>query len=72
MFCYFNDGDVFQQYIKEFSGRLVIIIGPGPGRGTHTNPTPFSPDFGDSCEWKLLDSQEIGKTKDFIAIYLKS
>lgn len=68
LFCYFNNGPAFKQYIQQYRGRLVIIIGPGQGRGTLTNPEPFAADFGTS-EWVLIDHQEVKDTKDFIAVY---
>lgn len=70
LFCYFNHGQAFKDYIKIYKGTVVFIIGPGPGRGTLTNPEPFSADFGTNG-WELIDNQEIRDTKDFIAVYVK-
>ncbi|XP_066153805.1 uncharacterized protein [Euwallacea fornicatus] len=70
MFCYFNNGPAFRDYIKRFRGVMVVIIGPARGAGRHTDPQPFDPDFGQS-QWQLEAFQEIRQTKDFIAIYLK-
>lgn len=68
LFCYFNNEQAFVEYVANYDGNIIIIIGPGEGRGTHTNPTPFNPNFG--CEqFELLTSQEVKDTKDFIAIY---
>lgn len=71
LFCYFNDGDAFIDYINRYSGDLVFVIGPGEGRGTHTNPAPFTANFGDQM-WTLVDFQEVKNTKDFIAVYGRS
>ncbi|XP_066249053.1 uncharacterized protein [Euwallacea similis] len=70
MFCYFNNGPAFRNYIKHFRGLMVVIIGPAQGAGRHTDPQPFNPDFGQS-HWRLEASQEIRQTKDFIVIYLR-
>ncbi|XP_022113414.2 uncharacterized protein LOC110992058 [Pieris rapae] len=68
LFCYFNDGDAFRDYLKYFSGRVLIIIGSNK-HGVHTNPQPFV-DVGP--EWTLWDSQEVRDSQDFITIYLKN
>lgn len=70
MFCYFNSGDAFREYVKHYHGLVIFIIGPGPGRGTLTNPQPFSADFG-SKEWQLYANQEVKDSKDFIAVYVR-
>ncbi|XP_008195688.1 uncharacterized protein LOC103313644 [Tribolium castaneum] len=70
LFCYFNDGKAFREYISCYKGNLVFIIGPGIGAGRHTDPQPFSPDFG-SSDWILYKSQEVRDTGDFIAVYVR-
>ncbi|XP_031328524.1 uncharacterized protein LOC116159638 isoform X2 [Photinus pyralis] len=69
LFCYFNNGPAFQDYVNAYAGNVIMIIGPGPGRGTHTDPDPFKPKLKDA--WELCDFQEVGDTKDFIAVYAK-
>ncbi|ENN70224.1 uncharacterized protein LOC109545681 [Dendroctonus ponderosae] len=71
MFCYFNDGRAFREYVQRFRGLMIIIIGPDDGSGRHTDPQPFTADFGQSG-WMLVRQQEIKNTKDFIAIYLRN
>lgn len=67
LFCYFNNRPAFEEYLKHFKGKILIIIGPD-GNGVHTDPKPF----GDvTSEWKLLKWQEVRNSKDFIAIYFK-
>ncbi|KAK4884951.1 hypothetical protein RN001_001222 [Aquatica leii] len=69
LFCYFNNGPAFQEYIDVYTGSLIFIIGPGKGRGTHTNPDPFKPNIKEN--WKLCTYEEVGDTKDVIAVYCK-
>ncbi|XP_017772468.1 PREDICTED: uncharacterized protein LOC108559633 isoform X2 [Nicrophorus vespilloides] len=59
LFCYFNDGQAFKEYVDRYEGCLIVIIGPGEGRGTHTDPEPFKPDFGIYSRWNLLSFQEL-------------
>ncbi|KAL0831785.1 hypothetical protein ABMA28_001323 [Loxostege sticticalis] len=69
LFCYFNNRQAFNEYLKYFSGNVIVIIGPADGKGVHTDPKPF----GDVPEeWKLYDSQEVRDSKDFIAIYRRN
>ncbi|XP_075226318.1 uncharacterized protein LOC142327289 isoform X2 [Lycorma delicatula] len=69
LFCYFNYRKPFDDYMCNYKGNCVIIIGPGYGRGTHTNPEPLDPKFSHG-NWILNGAQEIGNTKDFIAVYI--
>ncbi|KAF7270583.1 hypothetical protein GWI33_016474 [Rhynchophorus ferrugineus] len=71
LFCYFNSGPDFRQYVKQYSGKMIIIIGPDEGSGRHTDPQPFSPEFG-SSDWHLVRSQQVKDTGDFIAVYQRS
>lgn len=66
LFCYFNNGVAFAEYMKHYSGQLMVIIGPGYGKGVHTDPLPFD-DFGE--EWSLYKSQEVRNSKDYIVFY---
>nr|XP_023030258.1 uncharacterized protein LOC111518135 [Leptinotarsa decemlineata] len=70
LFCYFNNKVAFQDYIRAYKGNLVLIIGPGNGKGRHTDPEPFDPDFG-STRWTLKDYNEVKDSKDFIAVYTR-
>ncbi|GJQ79172.1 hypothetical protein Trydic_g5421 [Trypoxylus dichotomus] len=71
LFCYFNDGEAFRKYVRGYRGSLIFIIGPGEGKGIHTEPQPFKPDF-ENNNWMLLDYQEVKNTKDFIAAYIRN
>ncbi|XP_063373716.1 uncharacterized protein LOC134661525 [Cydia amplana] len=68
LFCYFNNRPAFEEYLRNFTGKVLIIIGPGDGKGVHTDPRPFG-DVGE--EWTLLKSQEVRSSFDFIAVYLR-
>lgn len=71
LFCYFNNGTAFRDYIQNYEGNIVFIIGPGEGKGHHTDPEPFKTNFGTN-NWKLYDYQEVKDSKDFIAVYIKT
>lgn len=68
LFCYFNNGLAFKEYLDKFSGNVLIIIGPGHGKSVHTDPRPFG-DVPD--QWILHESQEVESTKDYIAVYYR-
>lgn len=69
MFCYFNNREAFENYMKHFTGNVLVLIGPADGKGVHTEPKPF----GDVSEqWILHAWQEVRSSMDFIAVYKKS
>ncbi|XP_055851425.1 uncharacterized protein LOC129915774 [Episyrphus balteatus] len=70
VFCYFNNGKAFHDYLRLYKGSVVIIIGPAPGVGIHTDPPPLKADFCDSG-WKMLKYFNISKD-DIISFYTKS
>lgn len=71
LFCYFNNGPAFHDYVEHYDGNVIFIIGPGKGRGTHTDPQPFSPNF--KCNnWILFNSIEVKNSKDFVAVYIRN
>ncbi|KAG6441639.1 hypothetical protein O3G_MSEX002012 [Manduca sexta] len=67
MFCYFNARAAFENYLNKFSGNVLIIIGPGEGKGVHTEPRPFE----EVDNWKLYKWQEVRQSRDFIAVYVR-
>lgn len=71
LFCYFNNGQAFQEYVKNHPGNVIIIIGSTYGNGRHTDPQPFNVKFPDSSDWKLQCYKEIKNTKDFIVFYVR-
>ncbi|KAM3956309.1 uncharacterized protein ACR2FA_009761 [Aphomia sociella] len=69
LFCYFNNRPAFNEYLKYYSGKVLVIIGPGDGKGVHTDPKPFGDVSGD---WILYKWQEVRDSKDYIAVYCKN
>jgi hypothetical protein len=69
MFCYFNNGPAFREYVRHYQGDFIILIGPKDGVGRHTNPLPFSVEFENVHEWKRVDHTPIGDNQDFMVIY---
>ncbi|KAH8310244.1 hypothetical protein KR044_000165 [Drosophila immigrans] len=45
LFCYFNNREAFLEYLAAFTGSWLILIGPQPDRGIHTDPNPLQPEL---------------------------
>lgn len=45
LFCYFNDKEAFDAYVRAFDGPLIILVGPEACSGTVTDPQPLNPQF---------------------------
>ncbi|XP_017119085.1 uncharacterized protein LOC108140663 [Drosophila elegans] len=43
LFCYFNNRPAFLDYLGVFQGKWLILIGPLPALGIHTDPNPVQP-----------------------------
>uniref|UniRef100_T1HMZ2 Uncharacterized protein n=2 Tax=Rhodnius prolixus TaxID=13249 RepID=T1HMZ2_RHOPR len=67
LFCYFNNGKAFLEYLANYKGNVLIIIGPNV-IGKYTNPMPY--DSNIPSNWKLYN-QRVMYGNDVIAIYLK-
>lgn len=70
LFCYFNDGEAFNNYLITYTGKILLIIGPGNGYNRCTDPLPFDTKlikFG----WKLDRSRKLDNGKDYITVYTK-
>lgn len=68
LFCYFNNRTAFLEYIRMFTGQLVIIIGPVEGSGIVTDPTPMKPQFEDE-QWEFHETIEMLTQPNIIAFY---
>ncbi|XP_017009116.2 uncharacterized protein [Drosophila takahashii] len=54
LFCYFNNRGAFLDYLKVFPGKWLILIGPLPARGIHTDPNPVYPQLPED-QWILRE-----------------
>ncbi|KAH8313706.1 hypothetical protein KR067_010591 [Drosophila pandora] len=54
LFCYFNNRGAFLEYLRVFQGKWLILIGPQPSLGIHTDPNPLQPQFPNE-EWILRE-----------------
>ncbi|XP_022213134.2 uncharacterized protein LOC111068086 [Drosophila obscura] len=43
LFCYFNNRRAFLDYLRIYRGKWLILIGPQPALGIHTDPNPIQP-----------------------------
>ncbi|KAK1122617.1 hypothetical protein K0M31_009061 [Melipona bicolor] len=70
LFCYFNNGPAFCNYVENYKGSLIFVIGPKSNEERWTDPMPFDKKF-DEYGWKLIAKKEMERTNDYIAIYNK-
>lgn len=70
LFCYFNNGPAFCNYIEKYEGNLIFIIGPKDGENRWTDPMPFDPKFNE-YGWRLISYKNLERTNDCIAVYRK-
>ncbi|KZC10502.1 PREDICTED: uncharacterized protein LOC107188612 [Dufourea novaeangliae] len=68
LFCYFNNASAFCDYIKNYRGKLVFVVGPKEDQHRWTDPMPFDKKFND-YGWKLLSKKEIERSDDYITVY---
>jgi hypothetical protein len=69
LFCYFNNGPAFRDYVRHYQGDYILLIGPKDGVGRHTNPLPFSVEFENVNEWQRVDWMEFGDNQDVVVFY---
>lgn len=72
LFCYFNDRNAFNEYVRAYDGKLIIIIGPEACSGTVTDPLPLKPQFEFNSEyrWSIETIVNIDNF-NYIGIYKK-
>ncbi|XP_023164242.2 uncharacterized protein LOC111594975 [Drosophila hydei] len=69
LFCYFNNRSAFLDYLSVFEGKWLILIGPQPAVGIHTDPNPLQPQLPDK-EWALRELCD-WTDQNVVAIYEK-
>ncbi|XP_059611739.1 uncharacterized protein LOC132258429 [Phlebotomus argentipes] len=72
IFCYFNNGLAFWDYLEHFHGDFVIIAGPKAGVGIHTDPTPYALSTENAPKekaWTLKTIIDVADGLNIIAIY---
>ncbi|KAF7395131.1 hypothetical protein HZH66_008305 [Vespula vulgaris] len=69
-FCYFNNGEAFCNYIANYEGSIIFVIGPAEGQERSTDPLPFDEKFA-KYNWKLLTKRPIMNFKDYIVVYTR-
>ncbi|XP_012288628.1 uncharacterized protein LOC105704184 isoform X1 [Orussus abietinus] len=70
LFCYFNNASAFYEYMKNFEGNTVLVIGPMEGQCRFTDPLPFDEKFS-KLGWQLSFKREIIRSKDLITVYVR-
>ncbi|XP_045591794.2 uncharacterized protein, partial [Procambarus clarkii] len=68
MCCYFNNGQVFRQYVAAYKGPVLIIIGSVNGSHHHTEPHPL--DYVHVHPWILTHTHHISQD-DLLACYVR-
>lgn len=72
LFCYFNNRLAFDEYVANYKGQYVIIIGPAEHTNRYTEPLPLDKEFQKNERFKLVQVSEFGNNRDLIAIYEKN
>lgn len=68
VFCYFNNGKAFNEYLSCFCAKTLILIGPKDNVGIHTDPMPLSPEFTQPG-WTFEACQYMEDNVNVICIY---
>nr|CAG4651744.1 EOG090X04EN [Triops cancriformis] len=68
LFCYFHSSSAFEEYLRKFRGKVVVIVGPkeGSGRFCQVNPMILS----DKSDWKLCVCYSMPRD-DIMTLYEK-
>ncbi|XP_072752507.1 uncharacterized protein [Anoplolepis gracilipes] len=70
LFCYFNNNSAFCNYIENYKGNLILVIGPMQQDNCTTDPLPFDKKF-EKYYWKLIDKKKLVRSNDYITAYTK-
>lgn len=68
LFCYFNNSQAFNEYLRCFKGNNVIIVGPKANVGIHTEPMPLEPEFEDPV-WSFHDCRYLEDQINVISLF---
>lgn len=68
LFCYFNNCAAFCNYIENYKGNLIFVIGPAQGNNCTTNPLPFDEKF-EIYNWKLIKQKKLTCSNNYITAY---
>ncbi|XP_011140850.1 uncharacterized protein LOC105184021 [Harpegnathos saltator] len=69
LFCYFNNSTAFHNYMKNYKGNLVLVIGSEADNCT-TDPLPFDAKF-EKYNWKLMKKRKLAYSNNYITAYSK-
>lgn len=69
LFCYFNNSAAFCDYVENYKGHLILVIGPVTGNCT-TDPLPFDKKF-EEYNWKLIKERKLVYSDNYITAYGK-
>ncbi|KAJ6633619.1 hypothetical protein Bhyg_16805, partial [Pseudolycoriella hygida] len=75
LFCYFNNKSAFDNYVEEYHGNVLIIIGPRNDCGIVTDPLPLNPNFCslNGFEWELESVIDVDDDDyNVVAVYRRS
>lgn len=72
LFCYFNDGAAFDAYVRAYTGRTVIVVGPASAHGDIvTDPRPLDVRF-EAPGWRLRATLRLDEADvNVAAIYVR-
>lgn len=69
LFCYFNNRSAFDKYVQEYTGNVVIIVGPRNYCGIVTDPLPMNPQFSNEGKWVVESVIDIEDGCNVVAVY---
>lgn len=70
LFCYFNNSTAFRNYIENYKGNLILVIGPAQENNCTTDPLPFDEKF-EEYNWKLINKKKLVHSNNYITAYTK-
>ncbi|XP_011875754.1 PREDICTED: uncharacterized protein LOC105566402 [Vollenhovia emeryi] len=68
LFCYFNNCAAFCNYMENYKGNLIFVIGPALGNNCTTDPLPFDEKFA-KYNWKLVKQKKLACSNNCITAY---